>query len=152
MITKEEFDSLYSDEITKKQYDEIVNRINLRFVEICNKFLRKKNKTAWFDYGNASYDYSDDINGYFNPQLYQDYVGILGESIEPPPGYGYEFPTRWLWEEHWEAEMKAEVALIEDVKLKKKEQQAKRKEYLATLRESIKSKLTSEELKVIKFK
>ena len=44
MITKEQFDSLFDDNITKKEYNRILGLIDERFAEICEKFLKKKNQ------------------------------------------------------------------------------------------------------------
>jgi len=104
MITKKQFDLLYSDDVTKKEYDAIIRQIGERFDEICRKFIRKTNKSrAWYAYGNWEWYGSE---GFFDPAEYQEYIEISGEWIEPPPGYDLAFPTRWLWEENWEKEMK----------------------------------------------
>lgn len=57
MITKEEFDSLYTDEITVKKYNEIIKKIDKRFAEICISFLDLTSQ-GWFDYDNH-YDCGD---------------------------------------------------------------------------------------------
>jgi hypothetical protein len=156
MITKEQFESLYSDDITKKQYDAIIELIDERFGEICSKFLVNKNANFWFSYGNASWDDQDD-EGYFDPEEYRENIriGCDCDCTNPPAGYDYEFPTRWLWEENWQEEMqKVSKEYTEALELKKKKAKEKketRKKEVEALKASIKSKLTPKELKIVKF-
>ena len=55
-ITKEEFDSLYSNNITKKNYDIIISKIDERFSEIIRKIIPNLNRKGWYDYGNCDYE------------------------------------------------------------------------------------------------
>ena len=152
-ITQEQFESLYSSEILKKDFDAIISLIDQRFTEICQKFLIKKNKNYWFDYDNASYD-DDGVQGVFDPDNYKTDIGITGEWIDPPEGYDFSFPTRWLWED-FEEELKTEtekaIGQIEKAKEKAKEKRLQKKANIKALQESIRQKLTKEELKAIKF-
>ncbi len=153
MIKKEQFDYLFDENITKKQYNKIINDIDKRFGEICEIFLIKTNKNAaWYSYRN-SLGYNEIY--YFDPDEYRDYIKIDGEYIKPPDGYGYEFPTRWLWED-FEDELKSNIEqyrIKEKIKKDKKKQQvAARKQQVDILKSSIKTKLTPEELKIVKFK
>lgn len=154
MITKEQFDFLFSDSITKKEYDAIIAQIDKRFEEICEKFLKKTSK-SWYVYGNFSYK-DENSEGCFDPEEYKEWVEIGGENINSPPGYDLAFPTRWLWTEDFEDEMKRESEnykkKMECKKQKDKEQREKRKAQIEVLKSSIKAKLTKEELKIIKFK
>jgi hypothetical protein len=150
-ITKEEFYFLFSDSILKKEYDAIISRINVRFQEICKVFL-KKGKGSWFDYNTGDYDGSE---GQFDPKIYAGTIGVIGEGIEPPLGYDYEFPTRWLWQDFEDELAETSKSYQQEIKKKKEEQKAKRetkRERLKTLQASIRSKLTKEELKAISFK
>jgi len=155
MITKDQFDSLFDENIKKKDYDEIIRLIDERFEEICERFLIKKNRSAWYSYGNLSYTDEDD-EGFFDPHDYKEFIEVAGEYIEGPPGYDLSFPTSWLWAENWEQEMKetSECSLktIQKEKEVAKKKREDRKDNLARLRISIESKLTPEELKAIKFK
>ena len=165
-ITKTEFDSLYSDNITKKEYDRIIELINFRFSEICNKIL-KKGARGWFDYANCGYE-SDHAEGHFDPTKYKEFTEIGGEYISLPAPYdslgvcGYSFPTRWFWED-FEVEFTTKVAeakaekILKDQKIQKKmeEFRQKRAEFnknKPAMKNQIKSKLTEEELKYITFK
>lgn len=156
MITKEQFDSLFSDEITKKAYDKIIAQIDQRFQEICSKFVTlKKGNYSWYSYGNLDYD-SEEDNGYFDPEEYKEEIAIGGEYIELPAGYDDRFPTRWLWEENWQEEM-LKVSQDYENELELEKQKAKKikeekKKKLDALKASIKSKLTPAEFKIISFK
>ena len=80
-ITKEQFESLYSDKITKKEYDHIISLITDRFSEICKKIIKHHND-MWFDYGNCDY-YSENSGGYFDPKEYKNFIEIGGEWVNP---------------------------------------------------------------------
>jgi len=144
MITKAQFDSLFDDNITKKEYGEIIGQIDQRFEQICRTFL-KIGKCGWFGYE----------NGVFDQVISKDYIEIEGGYINPPAGYDLAFPTRWLWED-FEKEMKETSQKFleqeEKKKLKARERREARKAKLESLKVSITSKLTPEELKAIKFK
>ena len=154
-ITKREFDSLYSDDITKKEYDRIIDKIDSRFSEIVLTLKPDLRKKGWYDYGNCSYD-SEESGGYFDTQWYKDEIEIGGEYAYLPDPYGEYIPTRWLWEDGFEVEFSKEVAghkkALELKKKKAKETAQKRKLEKVKLRKSIEKKLTKEELKIIKFK
>ena len=153
-ITKEEFDELYDENIIVKRQNEILHKIDDRFSEICKKFLKIKPNRGWFDYDSVDV-YSENSCGYFCTSQYRDQIYINGEWIDPPKGYDLSFPTRWLWED-FEEELASTTAAAEiaevEAKAKKKQKLQDRKEKRKELAASIKSKLTSEELKCITFK
>lgn len=149
-ITKQEFEKLYSKDISKRNYDAIIEKINQRFSKIVGVI---KCNDKWFDYDNCSYD-SDESGGYFDPERYKENIGVGGYvKIESP--YEEGFPTRWLWED-FEDEFNTEVEKFKKRQTKKqlddKAKREQRKQKLLSLQESIKSKLTPEELKAINFK
>lgn len=152
-ITKEEFYKLYSEDITKKEYDTIISKIDIRFNEICVAIIPKRDR-MWFDYSNCDYG-SDDSGGYFDPQEYNEFISIGGGFADLPEPYGDGFPTRWLYED-FEDEFKSKVAEHKEkeaqAKLKAKNQQEELKARKAEMKKIIGSKLTKEELKYIKFK
>ena len=43
-ITKIEFERLYSKDISKKDYDDTITKINERFAEICNEISELKDR------------------------------------------------------------------------------------------------------------
>jgi hypothetical protein len=151
-VTKEEVESLSSIFITKIDYDKIINKINERFTEICNKLavnIKNKKSYGWFDYSNCRYD-SEYSGGYFDPVLYKDHIGIGGEYINLPEPYDISeilqtpyIPTSWLWDDNYFDEFKKEA---------KKAKPKPTKKHIQTIEKSLKSKLTDEELKYITFK
>ena len=154
-ITKAEFDKLYTDDISKKEYDAIISKIDERFQEICEVILPEK--YAWYDYGNCEYD-TEESGGCFDIHEYKSTISIGGDDAflpEPYLGDGNCFPTRWLWED-FEDEFKTEVENSKLNRLKLKEAAKVKKQNLknemAKFKQLIKSKLTKEELKYISFK
>lgn len=159
IITKQEFDLLYDDKITKKQYDQIIKKIDERFAEICEIFLDQGRDAArgWYDYDNIPEYGDENFSGYFDPQKYKEDISITLEYMEQPPGFKEaKFPTRWLWEPNWEIEMNKIIAdykekqqIEKQLKKDKLEKQNQRKEQL---KQSIKAKLTPEEWNLVKSK
>lgn len=157
-ITKQQFESLYSEEITKKEYDRIIDLINDRIDDIFDVINGRRKNGCWYVYGNYDYHSEDDC-GYFDLDRYKENIELSGEDFSGPEpfcdGGRIYIPTNWLWED-FEDEFNAEVAKAkkekEKEKAKAKEQREARKVRLKELTQSIKSKLTKEELKVIKFK
>lgn len=151
MITKKEFDSLYSDEITKKAYDAIIAKIDSR-VYVILKAISKSMK--WWAYGNYNHD-SEGDGGHFDIEDYKEFVSISGD-IKLPASSPDGFPTCWLWKDDWQTDFENEVRkynkTVEDKKNKEIAAKQRRKDKLVLLQKSIKSKLTSEELKAISFK
>jgi hypothetical protein len=152
-ITKEEYLSLYDENITKKAYDAILDKINKRFYEIVKHISIK---FVWFDYDNEGG--KDGPSGYFEPDRYKenDYINFVGEySLIKPYDYCDGIPIRWLWEDY-EEEFNSEVLKFKDSELKKREQEKQKREEQKNkklqMREIIKSKLTKEELRFIEFK
>lgn len=151
-VTKEEVESLSSLFITKVDYDKIIAKINQRFIEICSKIainIKNNKNYGWFDYSNCNYA-CENSKGYFDPVLYKDHIGIGGEYINLPAPYDISeilqapyIPTRWLWEDDYLNEFKKET---------KKAKPKPTKKDIQTIKKSIKSKLTDEELKYISFK
>lgn len=153
MITKEEFDSLYTDEITVKKYNLILEKIDKRFVEICQKFLII-NAQGWFDYDNH-YDCGD-CGGKFDPIAYKENIYIDGR-FQLPPGYDESvIPTRWLWEKNWENELKETIKKEKEKEKIQKEKLRREKTFgkkeKNRILKSIQKKLTKEELDFLEIK
>jgi len=149
-ITKEEFEKLYSDDITKKEYDRIISAIDVRFVEIMKVINKTKPSSCWFDYDNLDYQ-GEESGGYFDPEYYKEDIGFGGECLNIPEPYYDSFPTRWLWED-FEDEFKREVETFQKQEKLKKEKEELKKAEKQNLIKQIKSKLTKEEWAIIKFK
>ena len=151
------FNKLYDENITVKERNYIIDLIDKRFSEICEKLLKKADKErAWYDYGNVPYE-SEGVEGDFDIFLYKENVDIGGEYIEGKPGYeDMSFPTRWLWEENWEEELNNNIEKAKALEIKKKKDKKEylknRKNRIEELKVSIRNKLTDEEWKILKFK
>lgn len=154
-MTKEQFDKLYSPDVTKREYDEIIEVIDQRVDEIVKVMvpdLRKKG--GWYDYDNLDYD-DEGHRGHFDINKYKEIVYLNGQINFPEPYFENAFPTRWLWED-FESEFRAEVEKDKTQKATEKErkqhaaQKAEEKRFQMTAQ--IRAKLSKEELKYIKFK
>ena len=152
-ITKEEYLSLYDENISKKNYDTIISKIDARFYNIIKGI---STRFSWFDYDNENGECNK--SGYFEPKRYKetDYISFSGSySIPLPYSICDGIPIRWLWEDY-EEEFKSEVKKEEIKKFKMKEiEKTKRgelKDKKSKIKEIIRSKLTKEELKFIEFK
>jgi hypothetical protein len=144
-INKSEFDELGVYNLTVVRQKEILKRIDQAFYDT---IVSMSIDVSWVDYDNG-YDESD---GHFDVECYSEEVRYDGD-IKLKPEFENDFgsfPTRWLWEdttkEFADIKKSYEDRIEKDVK-KKGEMLQKRKEVM----ESIKGKLSKEELKYIKF-
>lgn len=162
-ITKQQFEKLYSDDISKKEYDEIISLIDERFGEVVVLVYPKITAgSGWFVYGNYD-DNSEKDEGFFDLKEYKNKIEIGGRCSFPAPynevgnGNGY-IPTRWLWTEDAEIlkEFNAEIKKYKEIEIKEKEAAKRKREekkiQKQKMKELIKAKLTKEELKYISFK
>lgn len=155
LLTKKEFESLSSDNITKKQYDDIVEKINKRFYEIVVGIVGKRN-LHWVDYDNG-YDEQD---GYFDLERYKNGICFEGEGrakfSEFVDVLDWEIPIEWLWEEDYKEQYEKLAIEIrseeENRKQKGKEKREARKEWLNKMKIQIENKLTKEEISAVTFK
>lgn len=161
-ITKEQFNKLYSDDIKKKEYDQIVSQIDERFFEIAVTIVGKGN-LHWIDYDNG--DTKSEIDGHFDTDQHRHVISFTGEGKRNKGQRKFyefynmldgEIPIQWLWEEDFKEQYEK---LVQEDKIKEQEKKdkakakrKKRKEHLTKLQESIKNKLTKEELSAIIFK
>jgi hypothetical protein len=147
IVPHETFRRLYSPDITQAEHRRILAKIDSRFCEIVASLasLGTCDQKMWYDYS----------CGIFNPVEYEEHVEFTGEFINFPEPYSSCFPTRWLWEDH-EEEMLSEIERLrkkqEDKKKRQKALVIDRKRRRSDLIESVKKKLTAEELSVISFK
>jgi hypothetical protein len=148
-ITKEEFLSLKSDDITKKDYNSIVSKIDDRFNYIMREVLSKY--LNWWDYNNGNSE--AEIDGFFDPDDYDEDSSIKldGEWDIPEPYQHTDFPIRWLWED-FEEEFKMHVLDYRVAKEMKKIEDRSKREQKEKMKENISNKLTEEELTYITFK
>jgi len=161
-FTKRQFDKLCDENIRKRDYDSIIDLINLRFGEIVLLIKPAIKNKGWFDYGNCTYS-GEESGGFFDPKEYNAYIDVGGEWADLPTGFEEEygensFPTCWLWTSNEKIkevikkiERKYETA-AEAKKAKAKKQRETRKENKEKFEKIIRKKLTKEELKHVKFK
>lgn len=120
-ITKEQFLSLYSDTITKKEYDSVINKINNRVDEIVEFCFYKKPNKFWYDYNNEDGEHRP---GFFCPKKYNENIGVyINNGMPKFPYYfadGDIFPVNWLWEDFEDSLIKNEN------ELKSKEKESER--------------------------
>lgn len=101
-----------------------------------------KERFEWFDYDT----YTDQFRGYFDYEKYKEQIGVyLLFEVEPKLKLSYysQIPLRFIFED-FEQEMKDTIAK-EILAVKKAE------EHIQSLVESIKTKLTEEEMSLIRF-
>lgn len=154
-LTFDLFLQLWTDGITKREWDRIVGLATQRSCTIWERILTlQKRKHRWYDFDNEG---GEEAPGTFDPNLYQNEVGMTGEysgSYDGPFEGG--FPTRFLWEPEWEEEVKEAIEEYQQAKQEKKAKaklkRAENKKKKAKMRKQIEAKLTTEELKYIKFK
>ncbi len=160
-ITKELVEKLKTDDITKKEYNEVVAAIGNKVDEIWRLIIRASGrKLDWYAFQNdVSYGRGNGSSGgEFDPETDMKEIMLKGEFTDVKDGlydhydYHYSFPTEFLWLENYK-----EIVFkhLEECKTKsenKKNKQKKVKEDKGRLVNSIKSKLTPEELKVVQFK
>jgi hypothetical protein len=112
IITKEQFDYLSSDTITKKQYDVLIEQIEKRCDEIIRKIISEEHKNEHYcwDFDNRAWDDGGNFicDGYFDEKEYFNEVRIYIDSnikniIAEPFSLNncLSFPTRWIWIENF---------------------------------------------------
>lgn len=162
IIKKEEFDELYKDDIAKKRYDAIIEKIESRVHEILHSLdMAKHIKLHWYCYENGSLE-EEDMGGYFDPESCTEYIKLIGaikfkEHMEIFSGdEEASIPVRWLWEQNYLEECsKARTDFDKkknEEKLKLSQEAKVHKEIKTKMIASIKTKLSTEELKFISFK
>ena len=154
MITEEQFNKLYDENVTVKEQKEILSLIDKRFSYLMMDLLEIRGRGGWFDYSNG-YGESD---GYFNQYEYKEHITFDGDNLKTNEPFGYDIPTRWLWTPDAEVleEYNREVQEYKNEQLAKKEKAKKTREELkikkSERKQIINAKLTKEELKFISFK
>jgi hypothetical protein len=157
MITKELIEKLSDENISKKEYDSIIAAIGDKVDEIWRFIIATSGrKLYWWAFSNdVSLGHGNgSTGGEFDPATDKDFIDIEGENKwldNEFYEYNEGFPTRFLWEDY-----RTEVTNhVEDTIKKKKEDAIKKNNETHAkkeLVESIKKKLTPEELEIIHFK
>lgn len=157
------FKKFVADELTVKEVKSLTVSLNERFKYIIEKIAELTGRSvAWFDYGNNNYDkeYGDSNSGFFDTDQYHTNVSYIGEFfVEKKQAYllqkyDNEFPTKWFYQ-NFENTLENEIAefIIEENNktIQKTTNKNKAKEDLQKVQESIRKKLTKEELSYISF-
>lgn len=159
-ISKDQFDKLYSENISKKEYDKIIELIDERSSDIVLLIYPKITKNGFFVYGNYHYE-DENSEGFFDIEKYKNEIEYGGQFSPFGPYFDYDsgfIPTRWLWTDDNEIlkEFTQETEKFKNNILKEKELKKQKRNELKLqkikFKEIIKSKLSKEELKYIKFK
>ena len=162
-ITKEMVESLSSVTITRKDYDGLLGLIDRRIDYIWKKILTmsKRNFEWWAFSNDVELGGNGSTGGEFDPSLYSEWIKLIGDCDHLDDdyyNYNNGFPTNFIWrdDEDWQAEVKENIIYYKSKlaaeKEYKKNAYAKRKEMSAKMKKIITGKLTTEELKYIKFK
>lgn len=95
-LTKEMFEKLSDENISKKSYDAIVKLCHKAFSERFEKVCEYMQiKIRWYDYDNGSTE--NEINGHFDPVKYAEEIDVDGEFSTDNEDIIRHFPTRFLW-------------------------------------------------------
>lgn len=162
-LTKDLVLKLKDKNITKKEYDKIVKEIGNRVDDIWHVLLKiSKRKLKWYAFRNdiAYSDGNGSDGGTFDIEEDGDFIELSGEYSrnEHDGDFKTGFHTRFLWtpDDEWQKEVLAHVSAnkqeIANRKIKLSEKITANKIKRQNIIESIKSKLTKEELKLITFK
>ncbi len=151
-LTKETYNSLWDDNITKAKYNAIINIIDSRFDYIMKTICTKLD---WYDYDNGW----EETDGHFTVNSYhknpESQIHFDGQYTIPTPYEYCEIPIKWLWED-FEEEFRKDVENYKTQKANKRLQdkvaREDRKQKKLNMKEQIRAKLSKEELKYIKFK
>lgn len=157
MVTKEMIEKLKDENITRKQYNEIQDKISARADEIWRYICQVTHRRlSWWDFSNGM----EENTGFFDSTEYADEVLVQGgydyKNDIYSMGVGDGFPTYYLWTPNYQEvvlqELEAFKQQQKDEAARRKAQREARKERLKILHASIREKLTKDELKSITFK
>ncbi len=157
-LNKELFIQFLNDEMTVKQVKSFTEDLTKRFYYIVHTIAQITGRTVdWFDYDNEGGEYNP---GVFETELYRDCVGYVGEFTHKKDmkvrfeDYDDNFPTYWFYSD-FEAQLKNEQSAFfkqeEKRTNEKNEKLLKNKQDFTKVQNSIKTKLTQEELAYIRF-
>jgi hypothetical protein len=156
-VDKDLVAKLRDENITHKEYRQIIEQINNKINEIWRWICAESNREIdWWSFRNdISYGHGNGSSGgEFDPVNDNDWIDITGDVENCNlPGYLYNdgFPTEFLWENY----KKVVKAHLKECRKREKEESAAKQQSndrYVELVASIKKKLTAEELKVIRFK
>lgn len=158
-IDKKIFAKFINDEMTVKEVKAFTDELTKRFYYIVHEIAQVSGRIVdWFDYDNQD---GEDNPGSFDTDYYKDTVGYTGEFItkdkkikEPFEDYDTEFPTEWFYTNFEEQLVEEKNQFFEaQAKVEKEKAVAKEKSKndVKKVQDSIRAKLTTEELAYIAF-
>jgi len=153
-IDKALMDRLFDGSMTVKEANELIERIEDRCNYIVRTFIdiwgKWNEEIDWWDFSNECG--KDGPSGYFNEVKYKFKVGFTGE-------FEFDgdrtFPTKWIWEDFEEEQIKEAADWKIKIQKDKEEAKAKRIADEANRKALIKSalkKLTTEECKALGYR
>lgn len=156
IITQDRIFKLNDPNVTKREYDAIVKEIGDRVHYVWTNLLKISGRyLGWYAFQNDNYaDDSDGSDGgCFDPEKDGEFIELYGDYAHRDIDGDFEngFPTRFLWTENdvWKQEVLNHITQNKQAE----KQKAKLSEVARTkVIESIKRKLTKEELKYVSFK
>lgn len=163
IIPQERVFKLNDSNVTKREYDAIIVEIGERVDYVWRELMKiSRRKLKWYSFQNDRYSGDGDGSdgGYFDPAIDDEFIELNGDYAMRDIDGDFEngFPTRFLWTENdvWKQEVLNHIVQNE-AKIKAAEKTKKKNAELSKVArtkaiESIKSKLTKEELKYISFK
>ena len=163
-LIKEEFELIFSEDITIKLRKELLEKINKRFEYIIPKaFDLLDVKVGWYDFSNES----EEANGWFDPDRYNRGVTSFrcehdNTDCEHSFVDTWQFPNSWYYEDfeedfleevaNFDKKRKEREALAKKKRLEKKKKKESFLKKAAAFQESIRAKLSEEEMKYSTFR
>lgn len=159
VLNKNEIQKIINGDSTIYEFNKLKPLINERTNYIVRKIVEISNlKLDWWDFDNLN-QHSDE-NGFFDPIKYKNHIEIVANLS----GYSYKketfdvylesFPVEFLWED-FELSVTQQFnnfkKKIDEKELLIAQQIIKEKEKLQQIIDSVKSKITPEELAYIQF-
>ena len=145
--------------VTKREYDAIIEEIGERVGYVWRKLLKISGRRLnWYAFQNdVEYDDGDGSSGgSFDPETDGEFIELSGDyaSREVDGDFATGFPTRFLWtdDDVWQQEVLNHIDQNKKLKESEKQKAELTKVARTKIIESIKSKLTKEELKYVSFK
>lgn len=160
-LDEQTFQKFLHDEITVKEAKAFKDLVDKRFSYIVHTIAKMQGESVdWFDYDNS--DGGEGV-GYFDTDSYKDNVEYVGDFRDLPnkeyvknrfEKYENSFPTKWFYQ-NFETVLENEHAKFlkkeKEKQTKEKLGKEKAKEDFEKIKDSIKKKLTFEELSYISF-
>lgn len=154
LLTQEEFDMLFDDNVSVKKQKQLQEKVGNRFVYIMHEMTQILDRELiWFDFDNEG---GERRPGYFDSDKYKNEIRFVGDMHNKTKFFEYEnsFPTTWLKEDFEDAlKLEYQDFLAEKKQNEKKEIEDRKafKNLVNEVKEKIFEKLTDEEKCFINF-